>query len=94
MKKAFLFLLPLAMIAGLALAQAPEFTYQPPQEVAYWTPPAGFGEVAQTWNPPPQYKWTGQTWAPPKGWKGPTTPWAPPAGWGEAEDWAPPGEFQ
>jgi hypothetical protein len=77
-------LLLLILIGGLTAgaANAPEFTYAPPQQVVYWMPPAGFGVVAGQWEPPPEYSAPAASWSPPAGYeKG--QPWAPPRGWEE-----------
>ena len=74
-------------------AQAPEYTHIPPQQVVYWAPPAGFGEVA-TWSPPLEYKWEGGPWQPPEGWVAPTRPWTPPEGWGVPKKWEAVPEFR
>jgi hypothetical protein len=79
------------VLAGVAVA--PEFTYVPPQQVVYWTPPAGFGAVApwepptefsappESWQPPTGYEKTSQPWSPPKGWESPTKQWEPIKEW-------------
>jgi hypothetical protein len=74
-------------------AQAPEFTYLPPEQAVYWTGPADFGATG-SWAPPPEYQWTGGNWQPPPGWVAPTTAWAPPTGWGEPQRWETPPEFR
>lgn len=76
-------LLIIIIFSGLlaVAAEAPEFTYAPPQQVAYWSPPA-------------EYQWTGQSWQPPKGFAAPTEPWSAPEGWGQPQEWAPPPELK
>jgi hypothetical protein len=93
--KAIIIGLLIVLSGGLlaTAAQAPEFTYLPPQQTVYWTPPPGFGEVV-TWVPPQEYQWEGGTWQPPKGWVAPTKPWAAPEGWGEPQPWEAPPEFR
>jgi hypothetical protein len=88
-------ILCLLIFSGMLVtaAQAPEYTHIPSQQVVYWTPPAGFGEVA-TWSPPEGYKWEGGPWQPPEGWVAPTRPWTPPEGWGVPKKWEAVPEFR
>lgn len=89
----FFVLVFVILVGTILLAEAPEFTYLPPQQVVYWTPPAEFGEAAKTWTPPPEVKWTAQPWAPPPGFVAPEKAWEPPEEFKSPEIWTPPSEF-
>jgi len=96
---------PQSLIAGLVLvfvcigacltvAETRDFSFIPPQQVLYWSPPTQFGEVSKQWFPPPGYEKTEQPWAPPKGFATPPKGWEAPKGWGKPPEWSPPSEFK
>jgi len=62
-------------------AYAPEFTYIPPAQTAYWAPPPEYEGAGQSWEPPPGYEKTSQPWAPPQGWDKPLNEWEKPRQW-------------
>jgi len=85
-----IFILMTFLCAAGAGAQAPEFTYLPPQRAAYWLPPPEFTGADVAWKPPAGYEKYAHPWAPPEGWETPVDPWAPPQGWQKPDPWAPP----
>lgn len=96
-KKYVILLASLSLIAirgDHALADERAFTYLPPQEVVYWSPPGGPAEKALIWEPPAGYDKAAQAWIPPQGFTAPSAVWKPPQGWEGVPEWQPEPDFK
>ena len=71
----------LFIIGGQGKGSGPEFTFVPPQQMIYWTPPPEFAAPGMEWKPPPGYEKYAQ-------------PWKAPDWWEQPQEWTPPSEFQ